>query len=78
MTYEAYTVTIKTDSSYWTEFDPDCGPDDIEFRLRERFPGIQIRKCPLACFHPDDNTLGPDPDIICEIDGAYDWVLNVL
>jgi len=79
MSYEAYQVTIKTDLCYWENHeDPDDGPDDMEHRLRERFPGIQIRTCRLIGHAPKDDTTGPDPSIVREIDEAYDWMRNTL
>ena len=75
--YQQYKVTIKTHPSFWEDF-PDDAKDELEHELRRQHPGIKVRFCPVREHAKEDDTTGPDPDIVREIDGFYDWTIQML
>ena len=69
--YSAYQVTVKTDCSYYgddaTSEEAMDTARDLGGRVAARFPGIEIRYCPLIGTGPIDKTRGPDRDVCAEI-----------
>jgi hypothetical protein len=69
--YSEYTATVKTDESYYG----DCSRSEaldiaakITAALAEKFPGIEIRQCPMIGRGDQDETAGPEQSVCYEID----------
>ena len=72
MNYSEYTVTVKTDCSYWCD---DSDNDSAMAMAREHaakieaaLPGINIRYCDIIGHGNSDGTTGPDENVCEQID----------
>ena len=69
MNYSEYTVTVKTDCSYWgDDSDRDSAlklARDHGSKIEAALPGINVRYCDMIGHGNADNTTGPD-DSVCE------------
>jgi hypothetical protein len=74
MNYSEYTVTVKTDESNYGDVTTRAEALEIAAKitaaLTERFPGIEVRQCPMIGYGNQDATSGPDQSVCDEIDRA--------
>lgn len=73
--YSAYQITVKTDPNYYGESTPEQAAAIARRTaemLRDRFPGISVRMCPMIGRSHQDDTTGPDDDVCASIDRESD------
>lgn len=72
MNYSAYTVTVKTDCSYWGDGTDRESAGELACehgaKIESALPGINVRYCDMIGHGNADNTDGPDGDVCEEID----------
>ncbi len=70
--YSDYTVTVKTDPSFYGDDTTDEEAEEMSSSLTEslkvRFPGINVRQCAKIGIGRQDATAGPDEKICALID----------
>jgi hypothetical protein len=75
MNYTKYTVTVKTDCSYWGDDTDREFANDLArqhgAKIVAALPGINVRYCEMIGHGNADNTTGPDQTVIDEIN---DWI----
>lgn len=78
--YSEYTVTVKTDCSYWGD-DVDQETADqkstsLGSEIDDHFPGITVRYCCLIGHGHRDETTGPDDDVCNDIDDTFSSLME--
>ena len=73
MSYSEYTVTVKTDCSYWGEVSAEMAHElafDHSAKIRSALSGINVRYCDMIGYGKSDKTDGPDEGVCEKIDGV--------
>jgi hypothetical protein len=79
MNYSEYTVTVKTDCSYWGDDTDRESANELArehgAKIEAALPGINVRYCDMIGHGNADNTDGPDEGICEKIDSVVSSLL---
>lgn len=79
MNYSEYTVTVKTDCSYWIDAtdreSANAQAREHGAKIEAVFPGINVRYCDVIGHSNADNTHGPDEGVCENIDSVLFFML---